>query len=107
MAAHAIIHPHVPISPRNSVQFQCSGSAQPAGTDCYFSSTLHGGELLMQHRQRWPDYKVAFQSNMELTSISTQAYSPGAGVVPFLYSSEIFPQVLRGRPYSLALRQEP
>ncbi|KAL8689183.1 MAG: hypothetical protein Q9218_005086 [Villophora microphyllina] len=25
----------------------------------------------------------------------TMAYSPGAGVVPFLYSSEIFPQVLR------------
>ncbi|KAI4099508.1 MAG: hypothetical protein LQ339_005935 [Xanthoria mediterranea] len=25
----------------------------------------------------------------------TMAYSPGAGVVPFLYSSEIFPQILR------------
>ena len=30
----------------------------------------------------------------------TLAYSPGAGVVPFLYSSEIFPQVLRGEQAS-------
>lgn len=27
----------------------------------------------------------------------TFAYSWGAGVVPFLYSSEVFPQVLRGK----------
>lgn len=25
------------------------------------------------------------------------AYGPGGGVVPFLYTSEIFPQVLRGK----------
>ena len=30
----------------------------------------------------------------------SQAYSPGAGVVPFLYSSEIFPQILRGTSHS-------
>lgn len=30
----------------------------------------------------------------------TLAYSPGAGVVPFLYTSEIFPQVLRGKQSS-------
>ena len=33
----------------------------------------------------------------------TLAYRPGAGVVPFLYSSEIFPQVLRGKYYNLSL----
>ena len=27
----------------------------------------------------------------------TLAYSPGGGVVPFLYTSEVFPQVLRGK----------
>ena len=27
----------------------------------------------------------------------TAAYSPGAGVVPFLYSSEVFPLINRGR----------
>ena len=32
----------------------------------------------------------------------TLAYSPGAGVIPFLYSSEIFPQVLRGKYSSAA-----
>ncbi|KAL9008217.1 MAG: hypothetical protein Q9180_009525 [Flavoplaca navasiana] len=43
---------------------------------------------------------------MELTSISNQAYSPGAGVIPFLYSSEIFPQVLRGTERQIATMEE-
>ena len=36
------------------------------------------------------------------------AYSPGMGICPFLYSSEVFPQVVRGksciRPYLVSRR---
>ena len=37
----------------------------------------------------------------------TFAYSWGGGVVPFLYSSEIFPQVLRGKSTTLSYIRGP
>lgn len=42
-----------------------------------------------------PSVKIGLVATFMI--LFTIAYSPGGGVVPFLYTSEVFPSVLRGK----------